>query len=115
PDTQKAIAENAPLLANIAVERINVEFSKLMQGTSASYGLVEMIKSGLNRFMPGLSSTDQDLAAYAELLQIAQPADDSQAWSLLSFELGLNPQDTSKFLKLWKQPNEMIQTAKSVI
>ena len=69
PDTQKAIAENAPLLANIAVERINVEFSKLMQGTSASYGLVEMIKSGLNQFMPGLSSTDQDLAAYAELLQ----------------------------------------------
>lgn len=115
PDTQKAIAENAPLLANIAVERINVEFSKLMQGTSASYGLVEMIKSGLNGFMPGLSSTDQDLAAYAELLQIAQPADDNQAWSLLSFELGLNPQDTSKFLKLWKQPNEMIQTAKSVI
>lgn len=113
--TQKAIAENAPLLANIAVERTNVEFTKLMQGTSASYGLIEMIKSGLVNFMPGLANTDQDLAAYAELLQNAQPTDDNQAWSLLSFELGLSPKDTGEFLKLWKQPNNMIQTAKSVI
>lgn len=113
--TQKAIAENAPLLANIAVERTNVEFTKLMQGTSASYGLIEMIKSGLVNFMPGLANTDQDLAAYAELLQNAQPTDDNQAWSLLSFELGLSPKDTGEFLKLWKQPNDMIQTAKSVI
>lgn len=113
--TQKAIAENAPLLANIAVERTNVEFTKLMQGTSASYGLIEMIKSGLVNFMPGLANTDQDLAAYAELLQNAQPTDDNQAWSLLSFELGLSPKDTGEFLKLWKQPNDMIQTAKAVI
>ena len=113
--TQKAIAENAPLLANIAVERTNVEFTKLMQGTSASYGLIEMIKSGLVNFMPGLANTDQDLAAYAELLQNAQPTDDNQTWSLLSFELGLSPKDTGEFLKLWKQPNDMIQTAKSVI
>lgn len=113
--TQKAIAENAPLLANIAVERTNVEFTKLMQGTSASYGLIEMIKSGLVNFMPGLANTDQDLAAYAELLQNAQPTDDNQAWSLLSFELGLSPKDTGEFLKLWKQPNDMIQTVKSVI
>lgn len=113
--TQQAIAENAPLLANIAVERTNVEFTKLMQGTAASYGLIEMIKSGLNNFMPGLANTDQDLAAYAELLQNAQPSDDNQAWSLLSFELGLSPEDTGEFLKLWKQPNDMIQTAKSVI
>ena len=113
--TQKAIAENAPLLANIAVERTNVEFTKLMQGTSASYGLIEMIKSGLVNFMPGLANTDQDLAAYAELLQNAQPTDDNQTWSLLSFELGLSPKDTGEFLKLWKQPNDMIQTAKAVI
>ena len=113
--TQKAIAENAPLLANIAVERTNVEFTKLMQGTSARYGLIEMIKSGLVNFMPGLANTDQDLAAYAELLQNAQPTDDNQAWSLLSFELGLSPKDTGEFLKLWKQPNDMIQTAKAVI
>lgn len=114
-ETLEAISANAALLANIAIERINIEFTKLMQGTAASYGLVELIKSRLNNYMPMLGNSDRDLAALALLLQQGQPTTDNQAWTLLAFELGLNPQTTSQFLKAWKQPNDMIQIAKASV
>ena len=114
-DTQTAISDNASLLANIAVERINVEFTKLMQGSAASYGMVELIKSGLNNYMPMLGNGDRDLAALTLLLQVAQPKTDNEAWTLLAFELGFNPTATGKFLKAWKQPNDMIQVAKAAV
>lgn len=103
-ETLAAISANAALLANIAIERINIEFTKLMQGPAASYGLVELIKSGLNKYMPMLGNSDRDLAALALLLQQGQPVTDNQAWTLLAFELGLNPEATGRFLKAWKQP-----------
>lgn len=114
-DTRAAISNNAPLLANIAVERINVEFTKLMQGSAASYGMVELIKSGLNNYMPMLGNSERDLAALALLLQVAQPKTDNEAWTLLAFELGFNPKAAGDFLKAWKQPNDMIQVAKAAV
>ncbi|UEG66809.1 CCA tRNA nucleotidyltransferase [Weissella hellenica] len=114
-ETLAAISANAALLANIAIERINIEFTKLMQGPAASYGLVELIKSGLNKYMPMLGNSDRDLAALALLLQQGQPVTDNQAWTLLAFELGLNPEATGRFLKAWKQPNDMIQIAKASV
>lgn len=114
-DTLAAISNNAPLLANIAVERINVEFTKLMQGSAASYGMVELIKSGLNNYMPMLGNSERDLAALALLLQVAQPKTDNEAWTLLAFELGFNPKAAGDFLKAWKQPNDMIQVAKAAV
>ncbi|SCB77471.1 CCA tRNA nucleotidyltransferase [Weissella bombi] len=114
-DTRAAISDNAPLLANIAVERINVEFTKLMQGSAASYGMVELIKSGLNNYMPMLVNGERDLAALALLLQVAQPKTDNEAWTLLAFELGFNPKAAGDFLKAWKQPNDMVQVAKAAV
>lgn len=113
--TLQAIKDNAPLLANIAIERTNVEFSKLLQGKAARYGLLEMIATNLNQYMPGLEVVDIDLIGYAELLADAQPQNDVAAWTLLVFELGLTPEDAVVFLKKWKQSNDMVKTVKASI
>lgn len=113
--TLQAIKDNAPLLANIAIERTNVEFSKLLQGKAARYGLLEMIATNLNQYMPGLEVVDIDLIGYAELLADAQPQNDVAAWTLLVFELGLTPEDAVVFLKKWKQSNDMVKTIKASI
>lgn len=113
--TLQAIKDNAPLLANIAIERINVEFTKLLQGKAARYGLLEMIATNLNQYMPGLEVVDIDLIGYAELLADAQPQNDVAAWTLLVFELGLTPEDAVVFLKKWKQSNDMVKTIKASI
>lgn len=113
--TLQAIKDNAPLLANIAIERTNVEFTKLLQGKAARYGLLEMIATNLNQYMPGLEVVDIDLIGYAELLADAQPQNDVAAWTLLVFELGLTPEDAVVFLKKWKQSNDMVKTIKASI
>ena len=113
--TLQAIKDNAPLLANIAIERTNVEFTKLLQGKAARYGLLEMIATNLHQYMPGLEVVDIDLIGYAELLADAQPQNDVAAWTLLVFELGLTPEDAVVFLKKWKQSNDMVKTIKASI
>lgn len=113
--TRAAIKDNAPLLEHIAIERINVEFTKLMQGSNARYGLLEMMATQLNNYMPGLEDVEIDLVGFAELLGQAQPTNDNQAWTLLAFELGLTPNDTVTFLKKWKQSSALIGTAKTSI
>lgn len=109
-NTQQAIQDNAALLANISIERTNVEFTKLMQGRAATYGMLELLKNRLNLYMPGLENADIDLIGMAELLKVAQPTDDTQAWGLLVFELGLTPEDAGSFLRKWKHSNELIKT-----
>ncbi len=113
--TRAAIKDNAALLEHIAIERINVEFTKLLQGANARYGLLEMMATKLNNYMPGLENVDIDLLGFAELLGQAQPEDDTQAWTLLAFELGLTPSDTVIFMKKWKQSAALIGTAKKSI
>jgi tRNA nucleotidyltransferase (CCA-adding enzyme) len=115
PDTLTAIADNAHLLANIAVERTNVEFTKLMQGQAARYGLLELLASGLNKYMPGLENTEIDLTGYATLVTENQPQSDAAAWTLLVFELGLTPDDAVGFLKQWKHSSAMIKTVQKAI
>lgn len=114
-NTQQAIQDNAALLANISIERTNVEFTKLMQGRAATYGLLELLKNRLNLYMPGLENADIDLIGMAELLKVAQPTDDTQAWGLLVFELGLTPEDAGSFLRKWKHSNELIKTIQTSI
>lgn len=112
---QQAIQDHAALLANISIERTNVEFTKLMQGRAAMYGMLELLKNRLNLYMPGLENADIDLIGMAELLKVAQPADDTQAWGLLVFELGLTPEDAGSFLRKWKHSNELIKTIQTSI
>ena len=113
--TLTAITENAPLLANIAIERINVEFTKLLQGKAAKYGVLEMVATKLHQFMPGLQDAAGDLTAYAQLLEQDQSQTDTAAWTLLAFELGLDAKATGQFLKLWKHANDLIKQAKASI
>ncbi|MDR3240732.1 MAG: CCA tRNA nucleotidyltransferase [Lactobacillaceae bacterium] len=114
-NTKQAILDNAELLAKISIERVNTEFTKMLQGINAQYGLLELISTHLNSYMPGLNNVEIDLWGYAELLAKDQPHNATEAWTLLAFELGLTPNDTETFLRLWKQANELVQVAKTSI
>ncbi|MCM0582270.1 CCA tRNA nucleotidyltransferase [Weissella diestrammenae] len=115
PDTKQAIVDHAPLLEKIAIERVNVELTKMLQGRNAQYGLLELLATRLNAYMPGLKNVEIDLWGYAELLAKDQPDTPTVAWTLLAFELGLTPKDTETFLRLWKHGNELIQQAQKAI
>jgi len=114
-DTLEAVRVNAELLAHIAVERTNVEFTKLMLGKAAHYALIEMIATGLFKYMPALGGSELDLVAFAKLLKDKQPQTAEVAWTLLCFELGMPSDDAGKFLRTWKHSKDMLNEARTSI
>lgn len=105
-ETFAAIKEHHQLLENIAVERIRVEFEKLLLGQHAAFGLSAFIASELYRYTPGLTTAAQPLE---ELLRHLQPTitDETVAWSLLLAFVA--PQEPRKFLQSWKLSNQRIK------
>lgn len=111
--TLVAIHENAELMTHIAVERTNVEFTKLMQGKAAQYAIVEMVTTGLFKSMPALGGSELDLVAFAKLLGKNQPQNDEVAWTLLCFELDLSDEESSVFLRTWKHSKDLMNEVRT--
>ena len=112
--TLAGIRQNAPLLAKIAVERIQVEFEKLLLGQRPVSGLKDFIATGLYRYCPGLA--DQE-AALSQLLVLNnwQLENNQQAWAMLCFQLSLSTKQVGSFLKRWKTSNDLIRQVKQIV
>ncbi|MGV0167495.1 CCA tRNA nucleotidyltransferase [Furfurilactobacillus sp. WILCCON 0119] len=109
PATQKAIADHAHLLSQIAVERIHEEFVKMMTGRSAHKGLSLMIQTKLADYCPGLIGHTIDLSTIATLPQLAM-ADEVEVWTMVALHLGLSYPDLIDFLQAWKTANHIIHS-----
>ncbi len=107
PQTLAGIKDHAPLLAKIAVERVQVEFEKLLLGQNPARGLAGLISTDLYQYCPGLKG---HRAALEKLEAANWPLKSSAgAWTVLTWTLGLNSQTVGKFLKAWKLSNQMIK------
>lgn len=102
-DTARALADNAPLLKHIAVERIAAEFIRLLRGINRTAGLNSMVAAGLNEFCPQLQGRKAELTTLAQM-DDRQLTDDASAWTLLVSVLDV---PAVRFMKAWKQPNEL--------
>lgn len=103
--TAQAIADNAPLLEKIAVERIREEFVKMMLSNSWQTGLADFIKLSLSEYCPGFQAQKE---ALTELLQVPGEkfADEEEAWSAIGYVLSLNHGEFNKLLRDWKVSNK---------
>ncbi|WP_267201848.1 CCA tRNA nucleotidyltransferase [Limosilactobacillus kribbianus] len=112
--TLAGIEQNASLLSKIAVERIQVEFEKLLLGQNPVAGLTDFLATGLYKYCPGLENTEEDLAGLLKLRGwgLENP---SQAWSLLCLQLGLSGKAIAAFLKQWKNSNDLIRQVKKIL
>lgn len=107
-ETSWAIQENHHLLGKISVERINVEFVKMLLGQERSAGLRAFVETGCYVYCPGLKEYGEALLRFADLSN--KPLEtESQAWVLLIDQLGLGENEIRPFLKLWKCSNQMIK------
>lgn len=114
--TLSAISYNASLLEKIAVERIQVEFIKLMLGKARSKGLKIMIETGLFLYCPELKNMENALSQLATDKRIEN---ERQSWALLIYyaqlESSITPFNPKKILKKWKTSNKMIQEVMQLI
>ncbi len=114
PETFEAIREYHSLLAKISVERINVEFVKLLMGSSRQAGIKTFVESECYIYCPGLSEHGEALLCFADLIGPAIPTE-CQAWTLLVAMLGLEPEQIRPFMKEWKCSNQLIKEVSQMV
>lgn len=112
--TLRGIADHADLLTKIAVERIQVEMTKLLLGQNPPAGLLAMIRTGLFQYCPGLASAKGALQQLS-MLQDWRLNNQTQAWGTLVAALGLDRQSCQHFLKQWKLSNQIIENVKQLL
>lgn len=81
PGTLAGMSQNAALLEKIAVERIQVEFEKLLLGKAVQNGLAAMLDTKLYLHCPGLKEGGQGLQYLAQQSLTLNNA--TQAWEHL--------------------------------
>ena len=103
--TFQAMAACAPLLEKISVERIFIEFDKLLMSPFWRKGLESLIKAAAYDFLPDMKHSAEALQELLDgLEEDFQFSSSEQAWAALL--LALKVKDVRKFLKHWKTSND---------
>lgn len=110
-ETKQAILRHAHLLQKIAVERIQVEFIKLLLGKNRRRGLSVMLETELYQYCPLLNEEKEALIQLAEITEEFDK--ERQAWTLLLYFI--KKRSAKSFLKAWKTSNQMIAEVKLLI
>lgn len=113
PATFEAILANHRLLEKISVERINVEFTKLLLGAARNQAINLFVETECYEYCPGLRKAGEGLLRFAALPE-KQLATEVQAWALLLERIELTEMDIRPFLKAWKSSNELIDKVRKV-
>lgn len=114
--TLKGITDNGELLTKIAIERIEVEFSKLLLGLNPPKGLQYFIDTNLYQYCPNLINYKGALQKLADAHNWSIIKNKQQAWSVLIYALQLTDRgQITSFMKQWKLPNDLINHVQKVI
>ncbi|MGX6992634.1 CCA tRNA nucleotidyltransferase [Vagococcus penaei] len=105
--TLSAITEHAHLLKEISVERICVEWVKLLLGKNPRWGVELFLTTECFNYCPGLINQQLELCRLQTKLTTVISSEEL-AWILLLDHLTVK--NTKKWLKQWKLSNKMIQS-----
>ncbi|WP_160721307.1 CCA tRNA nucleotidyltransferase [Bacillus sp. USDA818B3_A] len=111
--TLEAIIKLVPLLKNIAVERLRVEFEKLLAGENANAALLILLKTHLYSYLPGLRDAEAQLKSLATMS--FKGLNKIEMWSLLLFSLNLKNKSIEFFLREWKLPVKEIKEIQQIL
>lgn len=112
-ETIKALAKLVPLLENIAVERKQAEFEKLLIGKNYKKAIQMMIQTDLYSFLPGLRNQKEPLK---ELMSYkCKGLKKNEMWSLLLFCLGLQGKSVETYLREWRLPVKKIRNIQQIL
>lgn len=110
-NTQQAIADNAHLLSKIAIERIHVEWIKLLLGKSPQNGIRKFVETGLYKYCPGFEKFKNELLNMSSIDNL-HLNNEVECWVLTGKMFGFNPKQTAQLMRAWKSSNELINQVK---
>lgn len=104
--TLEAIHEHHHLLGKISVERLRIEYLKLMLGQNRQKGLIPFIETNCFAYCPGFQ---EQIAQLTKLSQLDNRPllEEAQVWLLTVATLELSPASTGKFMQRWKNSKQM--------
>ncbi|MGX6961146.1 CCA tRNA nucleotidyltransferase [Vagococcus xieshaowenii] len=112
--TFEAIKELSPLLQHISVERIHIEWIKLLLGKNRNKGIEAFVLTELYQYCPGLNEQAGMLKSLIELAPYEIESEED-SWVILCHKLSLKGQELTSFLKKWKLSNKIIDNCKKVV
>ncbi|WP_295731622.1 CCA tRNA nucleotidyltransferase [uncultured Limosilactobacillus sp.] len=107
--TLQGIQNHGELLKKIAIERIEVEFTKLLLGLNPQRGLEYFLTTNLYQYCPLLKTHFQELKDFSQHDDWSLITNDFAAWLGLLYALQIfKPLAIKKFMKAWKLSNSLI-------
>lgn len=114
PATFAAMQATVPLLEKISMERIFIEFDKLLTAPHWQKGLRAMLAGQAYDYLPGLVGKMAELNSLClDLAGDFSFASSEQAWAALL--LALKVQQVKPFLKKWKTSNDFQKTVDQLV
>ena len=105
--TKNAISLLKMNLSKVAVERMKVEFEKMIQSSYRKEAMQLFVETGLYQACPLFDGKDEILLKLAEFPLKEMSV--LQAWILFIDELNLSDKEVTHLLKSWKSSNEQIR------
>ncbi|WP_379968482.1 CCA tRNA nucleotidyltransferase [Ectobacillus sp. sgz5001026] len=105
-ETKQAMIENMEHLSHIAIERIAVEFEKLLLGEFVTMAIPILIEVNMQRYLPGLEDKREKLACLTTY-DWSKIDYDVEAWTLVLFTLEI--ENEINMLKNWKLPGKKMK------
>lgn len=113
-ETFAAIVENHGLLGKISIERVYIEFTKLLMGSHRNEAMKQFVATQCFEYCPGMAKSKEQLLQFAGL--VADPfVSESAAWSVLLDHLEIPDQQIGQFLKAWKVSNEFLRECRELV
>ncbi|HAA4816035.1 TPA_asm: CCA tRNA nucleotidyltransferase [Listeria monocytogenes] len=105
-ETEKALESQIELLQHTSVERITVEWLKMMKGKAAKRAIELLLKVKMETYLPGLKDEKSAISEFASWDWEKRTTEES-IW--LGLVVAVKPNNVNAFLKAWKLPNKTIQ------
>ncbi|EFQ8450896.1 CCA tRNA nucleotidyltransferase [Listeria monocytogenes] len=105
-ETEKALESQIALLQHTSVERITVEWIKMMKGKASKRAIELLLKVKMEAYLPGLKDEKPALSEFASWDWEKRTTEES-IW--LGLVVAVKPNNVTAFLKAWKLPNKTIQ------
>lgn len=111
--TKMAILNNHELLSKIAIERIYVEWVKLLMGDSREKGLRAFVETKCYTQCPNLEMKEFELMAFSKINPLMKLDSEEIAWLCLFIALGVTSAKT--FLSPWKVSKKLSQVTQDAL
>ncbi|KON69865.1 hypothetical protein AKG34_14685 [Peribacillus butanolivorans] len=109
--TFDSLQENGPIISEIAIERILIEFEKLLAGAYKTRALSLLLESGLYQYLPRFSNQKENLEKLLNLPLHHLKA--AELWSVIM--IYTNAKDIEAALREWKLPLKTIRSVQRII